>query len=500
MKFPQENQKCFTTIVVFFRTRQKGDSKREKPDPERTSSQIFADFRWFSARSVNQGIWESQICAENRRKPQISAGNRRKPQIFAETGFSHLLSPFWRAPSFATTVVNYYDHGIFSMIGFWGSLFLCFLWKIGNRLGCEDASLKGFLEQAPRRLGMHKHHLSACTATLRAPCNPIRSRRKRQLKLHLWQSFLLGALKGTELRWQREPRTPILAENRRFSQIQPFSWKLKHLEGAGNHRKLQIFTENRRFLQKTAGDRKLGSVTLGPSPLARPHSYGAWHWPRWQNWSPCSWEKLTEKLQPKIHHVFHSPKFYFHHPELLGPLSRNALQRTVHFVRRVFENTFNTEKQNFSRALRIHTRQDCGQPGGRKMEKFLDHPMCSKSTLPQISTEIELSKCRGAEGVRRVECNRGDFAITIANFRRRPEAGISIGEVFGELGRELPAKFGRRFSSLPRPGKPPEAPPTKNPSALEEGKRPPPPSSQPYQGQFRPCWGPKTALIWTFLW
>ena len=80
------------------RARQKGDSKREKPDPERTFSQIFADFRWFSGRSVNQGIWEAQICAENRRKPQIFAGNRRKPQIFAETGFSHLLSPFWRAP------------------------------------------------------------------------------------------------------------------------------------------------------------------------------------------------------------------------------------------------------------------------------------------------------------------------------------------------------------------------------------------------------------------
>ena len=76
----------------------KGDSKGEKPDPERTFSQVFADFRWFSARSVNQGIWESQICAENRRKLQMFAGNRRKPQIFAETGFSHLLSPFWRAP------------------------------------------------------------------------------------------------------------------------------------------------------------------------------------------------------------------------------------------------------------------------------------------------------------------------------------------------------------------------------------------------------------------
>ena len=35
--------------------------------------------------------------ADSRRKPQIFAGNRRKPQIFAETGFSHLLTPFWRA-------------------------------------------------------------------------------------------------------------------------------------------------------------------------------------------------------------------------------------------------------------------------------------------------------------------------------------------------------------------------------------------------------------------
>ena len=47
---------------------------------------------------IYQEIWESQICAENRSKPQIFAGHRRKPQIFAETGFSHLLSPFWRAP------------------------------------------------------------------------------------------------------------------------------------------------------------------------------------------------------------------------------------------------------------------------------------------------------------------------------------------------------------------------------------------------------------------
>ena len=28
--------------------------------------------------------------------------------------------------------------------------------------------------------------------------------------------------KGTELRWQRRPKTQIFAENRRFSQIHPF--------------------------------------------------------------------------------------------------------------------------------------------------------------------------------------------------------------------------------------------------------------------------------------
>ena len=71
-----------------------------------------------------------------------------------------------------------------------------------------------------------------------------------------------GAVKGTELGWQREPKTQIFAENRRFSQIHSLSWKFKHLEGAGNRRKPQICAGNRRLLQKTAGNRRLGSVTL----------------------------------------------------------------------------------------------------------------------------------------------------------------------------------------------------------------------------------------------
>ena len=48
--------------------------------------------------------------------------------------------------------------------------------------------------------------------------------------------------------------------------------KFQHLEGAGNRRKPQIFAGDRRFKisQKTTGNWRLGSVTLGASPLARP--------------------------------------------------------------------------------------------------------------------------------------------------------------------------------------------------------------------------------------
>ena len=55
----------------------------------RTFSLIFGSL----CKSRDLGV------ADLRRKPQIFAGNRRNPQIFAETGFSHLLSPFWRTPT-----------------------------------------------------------------------------------------------------------------------------------------------------------------------------------------------------------------------------------------------------------------------------------------------------------------------------------------------------------------------------------------------------------------
>ena len=96
-----------------------------------------------------------------------------------------------------------------------------------------------------------------------SPLDQAMRQKKSQTKMCLstWSVLSLAELKVTELRWQRAPRTQIFAENRRFSQIRPFSWKLQHVEGAGN----------RRFSQKTAGNRRLGSVTLGPSPLARPY-------------------------------------------------------------------------------------------------------------------------------------------------------------------------------------------------------------------------------------
>ena len=51
-----------------------------------------------------------------RRKPQETADFRRKPQIFAETGFSHLLSPFWRAPNSGTTTRGPLREGIATIL------------------------------------------------------------------------------------------------------------------------------------------------------------------------------------------------------------------------------------------------------------------------------------------------------------------------------------------------------------------------------------------------
>ena len=83
----------------------------------------------------------------------------------------------------------------------------------------------------------------------------LSGKRKKSTKINFLGP---GALKGTELRWQRAPKTQIFAENRRFSQIHPL---ILEIQAFGGRRKPQIF----------AGNRRLGSVTLGASPLARPY-------------------------------------------------------------------------------------------------------------------------------------------------------------------------------------------------------------------------------------
>ena len=86
---------CVLFCPTFCQGAPKGRQQKGETGP---GTRIFADFCRFSlifgslCKSRDLGV------ADLRRKPQIFAGNRRKPQIFAETGFSHLLSPFWRAP------------------------------------------------------------------------------------------------------------------------------------------------------------------------------------------------------------------------------------------------------------------------------------------------------------------------------------------------------------------------------------------------------------------
>ena len=56
----------------------------------------------------------------------------------------------------------------------------------------------------------------------------------------LVRSILWARLKGRNKGDRESRKTQIFAGNRRFLQIHPFSWKFKHLEGAGNRTKPQI--------------------------------------------------------------------------------------------------------------------------------------------------------------------------------------------------------------------------------------------------------------------
>ena len=96
---PQLPPKIVYVYVFSFPHSRSAPKGRQQKGETGPGTHIFADFCRFSlilgslCKSRDLGV------ADFRRKPQIFAGNRRKPQIFAETGFSHLLSPFWRAPT-----------------------------------------------------------------------------------------------------------------------------------------------------------------------------------------------------------------------------------------------------------------------------------------------------------------------------------------------------------------------------------------------------------------
>ena len=84
--------------------------------------------------------------------------------------------------------------------------------------------------------------------------------------------FLSGCAQGDGTQETKKEKSQNAFFSRRKPQIfadSPFSWKLKHLECAENP---ADFRRNRRFSQKTTGNHGLGSVTLGASALARPHS------------------------------------------------------------------------------------------------------------------------------------------------------------------------------------------------------------------------------------
>ena len=70
----------------------KGTNLRGQTEPKRRFSQILADFCRFSPFPRKQGIWETQIFAENRGFSQETAENHRNPQKTADWRLSSLGS------------------------------------------------------------------------------------------------------------------------------------------------------------------------------------------------------------------------------------------------------------------------------------------------------------------------------------------------------------------------------------------------------------------------
>ena len=70
-------------------------------------------------------------------------------------------------------------------------------------------------------------------------------------------------------------------KNRRFSQIQPFSWRFKHLEGAGNRRFSQKTEDFRRKAQETADwapSPEVRHLLLSPDYIAAPDFFDNSFW------------------------------------------------------------------------------------------------------------------------------------------------------------------------------------------------------------------------------
>ena len=100
----------FSVFCIFCKTKS-GRAKRETAKGRnrtwnahcRRFSLIFGSL----CKSRDLGV------ADLRRKPQETADFRRKPQISAETGFSHLLSPFGRAPTNPKVRLHGYGYSLF---------------------------------------------------------------------------------------------------------------------------------------------------------------------------------------------------------------------------------------------------------------------------------------------------------------------------------------------------------------------------------------------------
>ena len=142
---------------------------------------------------------------------------------------------------------------------------------VGSRLWSKSAPFCLLLAQSTEKLDC----LAICKHTSSQPCMKCKFSSLNIVKafclfLGCNLKFIQGELKVTDLRWQRKPKTQIFAENRRFSQIHPFSWKLKHLEGAGNRRKPQMFAEKRR--KPLIGLRHLRSVTFSSALILSKNS------------------------------------------------------------------------------------------------------------------------------------------------------------------------------------------------------------------------------------